>query len=95
VSTGTGPLKTLEEHGRKFFVAMLAVVFQIVVIVSTYAKALVGSLANLDLVYIAGAAAGVAGLAGLYAGANAWAKQAEARIYESNTRVEDLDLADD
>jgi hypothetical protein len=89
-------MKTLEEHGRKFFIAILAVVFQIVVIVSTYAKALVENLASLELVYIAGAAAGVAGLAGLYAGANAWAKQAEARIYESTTtRVQDLDLADD
>jgi hypothetical protein len=78
-------VKSLDERGRKFVLTVIAVPFFLLVIASAYVQALVPALHDLDLPIIAGAAAGVAGLAAVYSGANAWAKQSEAKIAEQET----------
>lgn len=78
-------MKVLDEKGRKYFLTIVAIPFFVVVILSAYLSSLIGALNDLDLPIIAGAAAGVAGLSAVYSGANAWAKQSEAKIAEQET----------
>lgn len=73
-------MRSLDDHGRKFTVVKLAVYFQGLVVASAYLAALIAGLDDLNLVIIASAAGAVAGLAAAYAGANAWHRQAEARV---------------
>jgi hypothetical protein len=90
------PKETLDEFGRKFYLARTSIRFFGFVIAAAFAQSAIPGLEDLNLTIIAGAAGGVGALVAVYSGANAWAKQAEARIYESTTtRVQDLDLADE
>lgn len=88
----------LDEHGRKYALALTAIRFFAVVVLCAIAKASVPGLDDLDLPIVAGAAGGVGALVAVYSGSNAWKAQADAKIAEATGESpyvdEDLETAD-
>lgn len=81
-----------KEKGRKYRIVMISVGFFLMVNLGVVAKIWVGS--KLDVETMLQVALGVAALAGAYAGANAWAKQSEAKVEVAKIETQGIEPED-